>query len=338
MKKFKFEIRGSRKEDLKDVVKFLKRLGSENVIHLIPSEKFLLWKYRYSNLLRKRMWFWIVRDGEKVVGISGSIPIRLFTPKGITNAMWESDVMIEQNYRKYPFLFLQLIGMKHRGWQNVRVSAGLTFPFAKEVSKTWQKVGWLPLPFVYNSIFRINKNYNFNTPSSLIKLKKINYFDKKINFFFKRVSHQYDFIICRNRDYLNWRYFRHPFYKYKVIIALKNERILGYIVFRKEKETKTGYILDILGDLNYPRHIYFLVFKALRYFKEKEVRNVYCLLTHKKYISIFRKIGFYPYEKTDCLIRFIDTQLQNVFIRRKNWHLTLGDGLEGVHLRWTGIK
>jgi rRNA processing protein Gar1 len=324
MKEFEYQIKRCKEEDLKDVVKFVKRLGPDNVIQLKPSVKYFLWKYKDRNSSKKRLpLIAIINRGNKVIGISGAMPVKLFTPQGIVNAVWGTDAIIELSYKKYPFLFPQMAYLLRKSIIVDYVS--LTFPRTKEFSWYLKKIGNVFLS-LYVFIFKIRKNCNFCLNSSLMRFETINCFKKNINSFFKRVSSQYDFIICRDKDYLNWRYFHYPFYKYTVITALKNKKILGYIVVRKEKETKIGYILDILGDLNSPRCIYFLIFRALQYFKKEEVEYVYCLLSHKKYMAMFRKIGFYPYRREECLANFKNAQLQNEFLQKKNWHITMGDG------------
>jgi GNAT superfamily N-acetyltransferase len=60
-------------------------------------------------------------------------------------------------------------------------------------------------------------------------------FDNRINSFWNVIKDQYDFIIERNRDYLNWRYCDSRGGEYIVKIAERESKILGYIVLRKKR-------------------------------------------------------------------------------------------------------
>lgn len=323
MKFTRIKRRRCKEKDLKDVVKFLKQLGPDNIIYLKPSKKYLLWKYQ--DLRSPSL---IIRTKNRIIGMATHMQAKLFTTRGIVKAFWGVDLIVDPFYRKF-FLGTQLVPFGEGSMSKDYIR--LTFPRTKEISlffqRFFQRLGWGYFSLsCYGFVFKIGKNQNFNVIFSSIMFKKVNHFNRDINQFFKKVAPQYDWIIYRDKDYLNWRYFSHPFYKYKIIVGLKDKEILGYIIIREEKETQIGYILDILGDLNYPRCIYSLILKSLRYFKEREVKFVYCLLSHKKYMAIFREIGFYPHKKEELLVYSGNTQLQNEFLQKKNWHITMGDG------------
>jgi hypothetical protein len=68
------------------------------------------------------------------------------------------------------------------------------------------------------------------------------------DFFWDEVRSNNDFLLSREREYLNWRYFDNP-YHYHVLIARRNGKIHGYLVYRlvMDERMPTLRIADYLS-------------------------------------------------------------------------------------------
>ena len=190
-----------------------------------------------------------------------------------------------------------------------------------------------------------------NSVNESLKIERIGCFDERINKFWEEISKHFRIIVIRDQSYLNWRYIDHPEYEYTIYIAVKDNRILGYIVLgaRQYENLRMGIIVDILGFQNHCNVVGYLIQRALKFFEEHDVDLVDCMISEKHpYKAILRKAGFFT------IPRFIPSSLlalyatinlrgssidekaaylqalllsQNYFfLEKKNWFMMYGDG------------
>ena len=326
----KINIGFCKKDNLKEVINFVKTLKTEdNVINLPASIKYWQWKYARGLKQKNPQWISLLRADQKIAGIAGYQPTQLCTPWGKIKAAWGMDLFIDPDFRKQSFLYAYqsrwaTSTLKKRGVQFL-----LTFLRTKELVRAWQQSGFFIS--IYSFKLRIKKSQNYSLANNKM-IQSIKFFDKTINTFFKRVQFQYDFILYRDQQYLNWRYFKHPSNKYKAFVLKNGKEISGYIVVRADKKNSQGYILDILVDIEGDKDVFILLFKALHYLQKQNIREVNCLLSNKIYMKIFKKMGFMPQKKEHCGFLIKSKQLEHVCSKKTNWHITMGDGdFQGGH-------
>jgi hypothetical protein len=157
-------------------------------------------------------------------------------------------------------------------------------------------------------------------------IRTISSFDHRIDDLWNRVSKFYEIVVVRDKRYLNWRYFKKPNAKYKVLIGEENEKILGYIVLlcRAEKNLKVGYIVDVLASSK--NTVESLISKAIECFREDNVHLIRCvMLKNSTYHRILRSYGFLPSTSIWFVAR-AHPSLSDSFVRDyKNWYITIGD-------------
>lgn len=175
----------------------------------------------------------------------------------------------------------------------------LICPANQEISKALRKVQWGEFTYIYKFVSESITNILPDIKQSSIEFVRIKEFDKAMASFFERISSQHLFLLNSDVDFLNWKYFSNPYGKYVVLAAIKNNNIIGYVV--AEKRLSDIFILDITIDLNYPKVILLLLFEVFKYFDIVDLTVVDCCLSHKKYIEIFKKAGFFSNWKIECL-------------------------------------
>lgn len=196
--------------------------------------------------------------------------------------------------------------------------------------------------YFLGKIYRSNSEINIE-----LEIKRIRYFDERFNIFWEDISKQFKIIVKRDQTFLNWRYVDHPVNKYTIFMAVKDDSIFGYCILREERKEnlRRGQIVDILGLQNHYNVIGYLIQRALKHFKEKDIDYISCHMSEKNpYKEIFKKAGFtsYPRHKT-ALVATINLQgsiidekavydqalifSQNWFLKeKKNWFIMSGDG------------
>ncbi len=121
-------------------------------------------------------------------------------------------------------------------------------------------------------------------------------FNERINVFWEEVSKQYDFIVERRRDYLNWRYCDPRCGDFIIKIAEYEGQILGYSVLRINRYLRdypVGYIVDLLTLPSRPDVSEALAADAISYFDSNDVNIInYQVVKGHPYEQILKKHGF----------------------------------------------
>jgi hypothetical protein len=165
------------------------------------------------------------------------------------------------------------------------------------------------------------------------EISSILHFDHRINDFWNNIKNDYNFIVERECNYLNWRYLDPRSGNYIVKAAKSNGKILGYIVLNinsYHKEYPVGHIADLVALPDRVDVAYSLVDDAMKYFEEKNVNVIRSqiiknslvdvLLSRYDFIKIRNKpcFTFDLYQKNEDLIRFLKSPA-------KQMHFVPGD-------------
>lgn len=129
---------------------------------------------------------------------------------------------------------------------------------------------------------------------SEIEIKQVDKFDCSIDEFWAKVSPEYQVIIKRNSEFLNWKYVNQPFMDYKIFIAMKNSAISGYIILRHAAapESNTGIIADIFTSPKDKTTINSLLKFAVEYFRHHKAKYIQAAHSNQSYKDAFIQFGF----------------------------------------------
>lgn len=164
-------------------------------------------------------------------------------------------------------------------------------------------------------------------------IHEISSVDERMDEFWNRVSKDYGMIVVRDQRYLKWRFFDRPDFRYKVLVAEKNDDIEGYMVLSAEKSTygKVGHIDDALASSEDAARN--LIQSAFDFFTKKEVDLVECwMLEESIWYDLLREKGFVPMHllvpssKKRFIVHINSVQFLNQYQNtRKGWYVTYGD-------------
>jgi len=150
-------------------------------------------------------------------------------------------------------------------------------------------------------------------------LKRVSRFDDRVEVLWDKVKNEYDFIVVKSKEYLNWRYCDHRGGDYQVWVAENDEGILGYLVVRINKMDQVhpvGYIMEVLAPKDREEVISSLLIQAEIYFTQEKVNAIYfTVVSGHPYEGVIKKHGFIdsmrsphlfyrPYKKFAGLERF----------------------------------
>lgn len=319
-----------------------------------PIEDYWRWKY-FENPAGKHEAH-VVADDEKIVGEIAAIPAKVKLGSGDVIASQTCDIVISPRYRKgTPFFRLHRRVTKEvdrRGWEFVfgisvkstyRISTKtLGFDGAGPVRRLVKILN--PDPFIRNR-FRtrfLSETLGFLgasglkfldkrrlRPSREVEIQEVTNFDSSFDELWERRAHDYEIMVVRDSEYLNWRYKRNPLQEYRTLVAFRNNAPAGLIIFcsRMEKGIKRGYILDLLASPNDDDLIRFLIGQAvLELYSERADIVSMWLFEHTTAFGLSRQMGFALKETPhDLIVRSHGDYDSEYLADRSKWFLTIGD-------------
>ena len=129
-----------------------------------------------------------------------------------------------------------------------------------------------------------------------LRVNEIERFDDRIDGFWEEISNHYDFIVERQRGYLNWRYCDPRAGDFVVKQVEEDGMILGYSVLkinRIREAYPVGYIVDLITLPHRLEAADVLVADAIKYFDENDINIVnYLLVKNHPSRRTFNKYGF----------------------------------------------
>jgi hypothetical protein len=155
-----------------------------------------------------------------------------------------------------------------------------------------KKIGFQIVKTFYN-MKNVIVNQNPRAPTSVVGIDS---FDHRVNVLWEEVSDQYDFIVERRMDYLNWRFCDLHGGSYIVKQAEDDEHVLGYIVLRVNRyreDYPVGIIVDLVVHPGRPDVVEALVADAIRVFDGEEVNFCrYLGVKNHSYMKVLKRFGF----------------------------------------------
>jgi hypothetical protein len=167
---------------------------------------------------------------------------------------------------------------------------------------TWQRTLMYKLGFIFlktlNGVQR--KLSSGVSRSGIFSIEKIMSFDDKIDDFWKNIKDDYDFIVEKSKDYLNYRFCDKRAGTYDVWQATENDAVIGYMVLRVNRviaENPVGLLMEVLALKNRLDVVDSFLDLAEKYFDEKSVNTVHAVI-----------VSGHPYERILNLNGFIDSR------------------------------
>jgi GNAT superfamily N-acetyltransferase len=130
-----------------------------------------------------------------------------------------------------------------------------------------------------NLLNNIRSYFSKIRTSSSSKIRRVETFDDNYRDFWEETRTQYDYIIERNVDYMNWRFCDNRAGDFVVHVAEEDDTLLGYSVVRVNRvrpEYPIGFLVDLIVRNGRTDVISSLVSNALSYFNSEKVNIISC--------------------------------------------------------------
>jgi GNAT superfamily N-acetyltransferase len=343
-------VRDGNEKDLTGILSLRKLAFGETEGDKLSPEA---WHWEYEENPDGKGWISIVEDRGKIIGHHAIIPRRFSVRGEIVLGTHQQDLMVDPDKQRKG-IFHAMSKYEKQKVKEKKVLFMTAFPFGVPTYSGLKKIGWkdvAKLPVLVNPIrfsgilnrylhfpplslllggmmrFFYFFLYGFRKPKSQpdIEIEKIDSIDESFDHFWQKASFLYPIMGVRDREYLTWRYFRHPTRTYTLYRARKGGEMRGYIVLRKIDllNFNSAVIVDLLT-LD-QEALSALVERAIRYCRGERVDLLGFMVpqTHD-YHKALKKMGFLPSFKTFRFIVYFHSD-EKMLLFPENWYVNWGD-------------
>ena len=315
------------------------------------------WRWMYKDNPFGNPIMYLAQHDGRIVGHQSLIFMEMKIGNEMVKASQAIDLLVHPDYR-YQGIFLKLersafdeakqkgvhitIGFPNEAaypghmklnWFDVAITKVLFKPLnwenaikLKTEDKFLQSVLAAGCSLVFNKVF-------FRTPKAPtledLNINQTASFDDRINDFWAKVSNQYQIMVARGKDYLNWRYGTLDA-GYSIFVAQKASEICGYLVIgdKMQNSVKVSHVFDLLAQSEEIMHC--LVSKAIEDCQRKKVDLIlYTLIANKTYHRVLKRSGFIslPFIKGGHFCAYSSSSyISKAFLGDpENWLVQVGD-------------
>ncbi|HXW84398.1 MAG TPA: hypothetical protein VEJ86_08325 [Candidatus Binataceae bacterium] len=306
-------------------------------------------------------------NGE-VAGMVGSLPVPFLVGGRREFASVSCDWMVHPAYRRQHASMNLLMRFQLRrltfGWGNQtagRVARGWGAAHSIAVGQTYQYVFRcrMPIhpvakPIAWGYVVRrstgsrmlaagaavagifarpVQRLMRRPAPVAGLRVAEVDSFDVRFEPFWARICKDYGVIAIRDTRYLNWRFTQRPDASYRILAAIRDSEVVGYLVLRLARDGReaVGYLVDFLVEGRSEKIFLQLLWQAEKYLTQAGAPAIVCAVASPPFRELLLDRGYYKYEPTrmpggfSARVRSKDPALQ-MFADLKQWYLTMSDG------------
>ena len=306
------------------------------------------WQYRRNpNNPEQEPEIWIAREGPAIVGQYATMPVKLRVSGSEVRGSWGMDVMVAPERQR------QGLGeVLFRTWDR-NVGASLGLGLSESSHRLFQKLRWPevgPLPCLVKPLTRrafrrpnwpvlLNRVVSAVTlPIVLIvarsrplaaEVRMIQRFDDSFTELWDSVAPKLDFAVHRDAAYLNWKYVTAPHVRYSIAALRRNDRNVGYAVYRHlhEPRGRVTLLVDFLTDPEDEAGFATLLRWVDREARQADSDKIRTFAMHAAFKKALRRAGYFQVKSTIEFVAKVNAvDLAPAFYEDTDrWHVTLGD-------------
>ena len=306
------------------------------------------WQYRRNpNNSAAEPEIWIAREGPALIGHYATMPVRLSLKAKEIQGSWGMDVMVAPERQR------QGLGeVLFRTWDR-HVGASLGLGLSESSYQLFQKLRWpdagpVPCfvkPLTRRALRRPDWPPGLNRFVSAITLpvvkvvsrarplraevRLLQRFDDSFTDLWESVASKFDLAVRRDAPYLNWKYATAPHVRYSIAALRRNDRNVGYAVYRHlvEPHGRVTLLVDFLTDPDDQDGFATLLGWVDREARRADSDKIRGYALHAAYGRSLRKSGYFQVKSTVRLVVKVNAvDVPATFYQETDgWHITLGD-------------
>ena len=348
-----FETAPFDKKDLNHILELWKEQYDKDYID--KRLQLFQWISEDNPFIKNNAPYHVLLDGNRIIGMHGSMPLQFSIRGKEQESCFAHDALLLKEYRGKGLGKILLNGI----FDETGILTGALW-FNEPNYRLYIKSGWLDIPNlssyvkIYDPSFflkdkikipllkstislflkiflKIRDLIIFKRRPSFINIVSIKKFDRDFDILFNEISKNYDIMVVRNSQYLNWKFVDKPFNNYKKFAAYDSiGNLIGYMVTKIEKidSSKRGRIIDFLVNPDSPDVFIEMINFSCKLMRNERVEYIQVITSSPVFAKLLKKCGFIKAPKP---IRFMvknwQDQFESNFISNvQNWYITDSDG------------
>ena len=306
------------------------------------------WQYRLNpNNPGHEPEIWIAREGTTIVGQYATMPVQLSVRGQQVRGSWGMDVMVAPERQR------QGLGeVLFRTWDR-NVGASLGLGLSESSYRLFQKLRWPdvgPVPLLVKPLTRrAFRRANWPVPvnrlvSALMwpfvkiiartrplaaEVRLIHHFDESFTALWEELAPHFDLAIRRDAAYLNWKYLSAPHVRYSVAALRRNDRNVGYAVYRHvhEPRGRVTLLVDFLTAPDDEPGLNTLLRWVDREARAADSDKIRTFAMHAGFRRMLRRAGYFQVKSTMEFVAKVNSVGvdPSFYENTERWHVTLGD-------------
>jgi hypothetical protein len=294
------------------------------------------WRWKYLDFPLKNNITIVSESNDKIIGATHGIFLRIKVGKKRFISQKGADAAVHSEYRRKG-VYRNIVRLKQKMLEKCEyhIAYWLTSnPILLKMKWEGSEARPFPHPLVYlvriQDIDKHLQHNEYDRPDIVLKvgyigakalstmepkrtikkqsefnITEITKFGFEINGLWDKVKDNYDFIVEKTMDYLNWRYCDPRGGNYKTLLARDENQILGYIVYkinRYRKEYPIGNIMEVLALPNRSDVVDSLIDVVVKRFDSTSVNIVHAqIIKGHPYEALLKRHGFVNARKKSYL-------------------------------------
>jgi len=347
-------FRRAKKEDLPRISEFRKAFFEYNPSRSCEPE-YYEWKCYKNPILPGEMW--LAEDGNTLVGIKSMTPKRIKILAAVVDGAETGDTFTHPDYQRRG-IFTRLFKAAKECGLDARIDFIYGLPNEISLLGYERKLDYAQVPIKLHTLVKPLKSkqvlkIKLRSPLLAVVLSPVidagsqaifrigmrgaaksdvliytePAFPEDIDTLWEQASKNYNVMLMRTKDYLDWRYVTNPD-TYSILIARNRDgAILGYMVIKIgfPDNIPTGFICDFLTIQDDPNVFKKLLSTALQDFCHRKVSFVFTrAVKGSLYYRILLWLGFLPRSRAP-IVCYRNELGNQVLGGHYKWHFTMGD-------------
>jgi len=344
-----FEISQLQRGELTELIKFLQLAYPGEVRR--TTQRFLSWYFlRNPNIAGDDLPFWIVRNGDNIVGQLATIPVWLKVGNSYTKSIWILEFILLEQFRGKG-LGKQLVLAARDQYPTM-----LTLGINEASTRVFKSLGWRELGAIHryhrmlfagNAVPRLGNSRALREGLNLLsfplrragvrrktagkyQIRRGVSFGPELDELWARSSAQWTAAVRRDYDFTAWQFLQQPEKVFDVILLYEQQQLVGYAIlfFRlgigKAPAPKAA-ISDIVYDSRNPDEVVdTLVSAALDVAIERKAGSLVVDILDARVEASLQNHGF---SRIKISPRFMvsSSDFQETLYKPENWYLTRAD-------------
>ena len=161
------------------------------------------------------------------------------------------------------------------------------------------------------------------------EVRMIQRFDESFTALWEELAPQFDLAIRRDAAYLNWKYVSAPHVRYSIVALRRNDRNVGYAVYRHvhEPRGRVTLLVDFLTAPDDEAGLNTLLRWVDREARAADSDKIRAFAMHAGFRRLLRRAGYFQVKSTlEFVAKINSVELDPSFYEQTDrWHVTLGD-------------